>query len=84
MEPMLRRLVLDKIAIRVTASQPSIPVRADDASLNQIVLNLFINARDAMPGGGTATIDMGVVSLGDPVAPTLGIAPGQLRAPQHR
>jgi two-component system cell cycle sensor histidine kinase/response regulator CckA len=77
MEPILRRLVLDKIAIRVTTSQPSIPVRADDASLNQIVLNLFINARDAMPGGGTATIDMGIASLGDPVAPTLGIAPGR-------
>ena len=30
-----------------------------------------------MPAAGTATIDMGVARLGDPVAPTLGIAPGQ-------
>ncbi len=29
-----------------------------------------------MPDGGTATIDMGVVELGDPLAPTLGVMPG--------
>src|SRR5687768_2068167 len=77
MEPMLRRLVLDKIAIRVTASRRPILVRADETSLNQIVLNLVVNARDAMPDGGTATVDMGVIELTDPVAPALGIMPGQ-------
>jgi two-component system, cell cycle sensor histidine kinase and response regulator CckA len=76
LEPMLRRLVVDKIAIRVIASQRPLPVRADEASLNQIVLNLAINARDAMPEGGTVTIDMGIITLGDPLAPALGIMPG--------
>ena len=77
MEPMLRRLVLDKIAIRVTSTRPAIHVRADETAVNQIVLNLIVNARDAMPDGGTATIDMGVITLGDPLAPTLGIIPGE-------
>jgi PAS domain S-box-containing protein len=77
MEPVLRRLVLDKIAIRVTASHRPLPVLADEASLNQIVLNLVINARDAMPDGGTATIDMGVIELGDPLGPALGVMPGR-------
>ena len=77
MEPMLRRLVLDKIAIRVTSSRRPILVRADETSLNQIVLNLVVNARDAMPDGGTATVDMGVIELTDPLAPTLGVMPGQ-------
>ncbi len=77
MEPMLRRLVLDKIVIRVTAGQAPLPVRADEASVNQIVLNLIINARDAMPDGGTATIDLGVADLGDPLAPRLGLMPGR-------
>ena len=77
LEPMLRRLVVDKIAIKVIASQRPLPVRADEASLNQIVLNLAINARDAMPDGGTVTIDMGIIELGDPLAPTLGVMPGR-------
>jgi two-component system, cell cycle sensor histidine kinase and response regulator CckA len=77
MEPMLRRLVLDKIAIGVTASHIPIPVRADESALSQIVLNLIVNARDAMPDGGTATIELGIVDLHDPIAPRLGIPSGR-------
>jgi two-component system cell cycle sensor histidine kinase/response regulator CckA len=77
MEPMLRRLVLDKIAIRLTCTHAAIHVRADETAVNQIVLNLVVNARDAMPDGGTATIDMGVITLADSLAPTLGIMPGE-------
>ncbi len=77
MEPMLRRLVLDKIAIGVTASHVPIHIRADESALSQIVLNLVINARDAMPDGGTATIELGIARLGDPLAPRLGIPAGQ-------
>jgi PAS domain S-box-containing protein len=77
MEPMLRRLVLDKVAIGVAASHVPIRVRADESAVSQIVLNLVVNARDAMPDGGTATIELGIIHLPDPIAPRLGILPGQ-------
>jgi PAS domain S-box-containing protein len=77
MEPMLRRLILDKITITVTAKDTAIPVRADDAQLNQVLMNLVINARDAMPAGGSATIALDVAELRDPVAPKLGVMSGR-------
>ena len=76
-EPILRRLVLDKIVITVAAAQPSILVRADETALNQIVLNLIVNARDAMPDGGTATIELRVTSLTGSRALRMGIMAGE-------
>jgi two-component system cell cycle sensor histidine kinase/response regulator CckA len=75
-EPMLRRLVLEKIEIIVNAPTSPIAVRADESQLSQILMNLVINARDAMPNGGKATIDVHIVDLHEPMAPKLGILPG--------
>jgi signal transduction histidine kinase/PAS domain-containing protein len=67
MEPMLRRLsgtsALFDLAIGPGAT--AYPVRADRGMLEQVVLNLVINARDAMPDGGRITLALERVT-GDP------------------
>jgi two-component system cell cycle sensor histidine kinase/response regulator CckA len=76
-EPMLRRLVLDQIEIVVTANEAPIHVHADEGQVSQIVMNLVINSRDAMPNGGRAAIDLGVVDLAESIASKFGISSGR-------
>jgi PAS domain S-box-containing protein len=64
-EKLLRRLVREDIAI-VTHLHPNPSlVEADPGQLEQVIMNLVVNARDAMPRGGTLTIRTANVELGD-------------------
>jgi len=54
--PMLRRLVRDNIVLVLDLGADLAPVRVDPGQLDQVVINLVVNAGDAMPGGGTATL----------------------------
>ena len=75
---LLRRLIGENIKVEVEASPLLSPVLADRAQLIQVVLNLAINARDAMPGGGTLTIEARDVRLSDEYARVhLGVDPGR-------
>lgn len=65
MEAMLQRLLGEDIELVVTLDPAAGHVRADLAQLEQVVLNLAANARDAMPHGGQLTLRTGQAILDD-------------------
>ena len=65
LEPMLRRLLGEQVAL-VTHLDPSAGhVRVDRSQMDQVLVNLAVNARDAMPDGGTLVIDTGSAAAAD-------------------
>jgi len=56
-EKLLRRLIGEDIQLTIEESPDPLMVNADTAQLEQVLMNLAVNARDAMPDGGVLTID---------------------------
>lgn len=53
---LLRRLIGERVSVRTELHAHAVPVRADRGQFEQVVLNLVLNARDAMPEGGALSI----------------------------
>ncbi len=57
MTPLLRRLIGENVRLDIRLRAAHSTIRIDPTQLEQVVLNLAVNARDAMPEGGTLTIE---------------------------
>jgi hypothetical protein len=76
-EKMLRRILGEDVALVFVRSAERCRVHADRGHLEQVVMNLVVNARDAMPKGGAIGVETRNVVLGaEPQTAELGVAPG--------
>jgi nitrogen-specific signal transduction histidine kinase/ActR/RegA family two-component response regulator len=77
LDGLLRRTLGEDLELRMILSPDTGRVRADPGQLEQVLLNLAVNARDAMPDGGTLTIESAALTIeGDYASTHLGIEPG--------
>jgi signal transduction histidine kinase/CheY-like chemotaxis protein len=73
---MLQRLIGEDIKLVTEAAPDLPPIKADPGQIEQVLLNLAVNARDAMPEGGTLTIRTAEVTLDEDYATRHLIMPG--------
>ena len=74
---LLQRVIGEDIKLMLTNYEEPLLVNADAAQLEQVLLNLAVNARDAMPGGGTLKIETTRMVLFEKDAPgEPGLSPG--------
>jgi PAS domain S-box-containing protein len=74
LDPMLRRLIDEDVALSIDTNGGY--VRADRGQLEQVLVNLVINARDAMPGGGEIQIETTTAVIAHGEAADLGLTSG--------
>jgi PAS domain S-box-containing protein len=78
LDSMLHRIIGEDIALNTACSPELGRVRADPGQVEQVLLNLVVNARDAMPAGGKLTLETANVTLGDDYAATHPlVSPGE-------
>lgn len=77
LEPALRGVIGEGIEMIARIDKDLDPVRIDPTQVQQAILNIVANAREAMPGGGTLTIDLTNAELDESAAPVYKIPAGR-------
>ncbi len=68
MARMMRRLIGENIVLEISLGDGLWHVKADPVQMEQVIMNLLVNARDAMPGKGTVSIQTSNVEAGPEIA----------------
>jgi signal transduction histidine kinase/FixJ family two-component response regulator len=78
MHNLLRRVICEDIDLRTVPGAAPATIKVDPGHIEQVVINLAVNARDAMPHGGCLTIETANVTLDDHYAQRhIGVMPGE-------
>jgi len=78
MDDLLRRTIGEDIGLHAALTSDPWPVRADPAQVEQVIMNLAVNARHAMPDGGQLIVETANVVLDEDYAGShLGVEPGE-------
>lgn len=75
-EKLYRKLLGESIDLVLRLEKSPAKVKVDPNQLDQAIMNLIANARDAMPGGGTLTIETACLTLAEDEARTRNLRPG--------
>ena len=76
-DKMLHRIIGEDVELQLKLAAGLSPVKADPSHIDQVIMNLAVNSRDAMPNGGSLTIETADVQLTEEYAGSpLGIAAG--------
>jgi two-component system cell cycle sensor histidine kinase/response regulator CckA len=76
LEKMIRRIVGEDVDMALLPPHESGRVKADPSYIEQVIMNLVVNARDAMPTGGKLTIETENVVVDDELSAQMNMAPG--------
>lgn len=64
-ETLLRRLMGERVELRIVLAENDMTIKADSGQIEQVLMNLAVNARDAMPDGGSLIIETGRREMDD-------------------